>query len=307
MSDIQCEVINVPTLLDESCQKDLRNNGTLQKMVQSDDLIWQQMELGHFISLIDNKQLYFTRFDTFADDDELTSSKYTSILLEPYSNLSKDSNGLENCKKKFQQLLEKNEKQLYISCWYNNRNLSDIAFKQYAEKVGNKKNESDSDDKSAIKKNKIGIAIGTSVRNLCSVLNDSFKKEVSSSYTFSVEKCLVGNVQYMNIGELTSKRVFEESQIFAPAYLKGMQYFMDHEMRVCLKVKNYQDGAFKLPIKSPNSWIEYIAIRFGDKAIDDNIDDYNKFKSYVKTDYKIIEGLAHSPLNESGFIVYKKI
>ena len=209
-------------MLYEHIRNKLDNDGVLRDVAKDSDIIWQQMPLEYFNTLINTKSLYTKSHSAFRDYDEKKLVQYMDTCYYLEKSNSKYSD--------LKEILNKIDNNTYISCWYNSKDLSDIVFKQYT----------GSDT---------GVAIGTTVEALINCL------EVASKSN----KCHVGNVQYIYHNELEKEKIFENTQIICPFFLKGMQFYADNEFRVCVKTDNVQfNGNLKISLKK---LIKQIAIR----------------------------------------------
>ena len=196
-------IISPSTLLYEDVQNTLFNQNLLRRQVKKDDIIWQQMTWKHFESLIRKKSLYFKAYSEYDDYDEIKLSGFVDNHVSKYD----ESIGIN--KDRFKEILTTIEHKMLVSCWYNSRDLSDVVFKQYTN-IG------------------CGVAIGTHVENLIAYL-----KELSNIKEYQDYEFYAGNIQYIPQKYLDKQALFEETQIIAPIYLKGLQFKMDNEFRIC--------------------------------------------------------------------------
>lgn len=188
--------ISTAALLNGEIRKKLDADGLLWPAANETDVIWQQMTLENFNCLLTNEQLYFKAYGEFSDYDEMKLHEFVRC----------QSGELKD---RLVSMYDELEKHMFISCWYNSRYLSDVIFKTYAK--------SDS-----------GIAIGTTVKELEDQLN---KNNLSGE----IDNIVSGNVQYISQRLLQSEDspLFDPSQVYAPIFIKGLQFEPDHEFRVC--------------------------------------------------------------------------
>lgn len=186
-------------LLFENISEELAHKNMLRKMFRQDDIIWQQMKWEHFEGLITSNSLYFKAYGEYGDYDEKKLKDYChSDLID---------------KAKLNDMLSEIEKHLFISCWYNSKDLSDVVFSQYADKGS-------------------GIAIGISVDKLIESL-----KRIQNIENY---KFYVGNIQYLPQRYLDKEILFEDAQYIVPVFLKGMQSKMDNEFRICTYTEEHK-------------------------------------------------------------------
>ncbi len=177
------------TLLLENISNELMHKNLVRKMYKQEDIVWQQMKWENFEKLMNSKSLYFKSYGEFSDYDEKKLKNYCHTNAINKACLDKN--------------LSKIERRLFISCWYNSKDLSDVIFKQYAEEGA-------------------GIAIGTDIRSLIDCIKGG------------EGRFFVGNVQYLPQRYLDNEILFEDAQYIAPVFLKGMQFKLDNEFRICV-------------------------------------------------------------------------
>ena len=194
--------ISAATLLHEKWRRELQDY--LRPMANDDDTIWQQMTFENFAKLINNQQLYLKAYGEYSAYDEM---KLTDFL---DTHLKEDFLDRESIRDSLEQRYSAFEKKLFISCWYNFPDLSDVVFNAYA-------------------KGSSGIAIGTSISNLREQLDIALKKDPK------IRKIVCANVQYIPQKIMRNEELFEPAQVYAPVFMKGIQFKMDHEFRVCVE------------------------------------------------------------------------
>lgn len=210
--------ISTATLLHESVRRKLQDY--LRPMANDDDTVWQQMTFERFTWLIYKKQLYMKAYGEYSDYDEMKLRDFSKQHL-------KDEVFKEGIKEaadaKLREAYNEFEKKLFISCWYSSPDLSDVVFKIYAR--GNS-----------------GIAIGTNVGTLREQLC-----EAQEQYNLEPEKnnkicnIVCANVQYVPQKNMWDEELFEPAQVYAPVFLKGLQFKMDNEFRVCVEKEFPED------------------------------------------------------------------
>lgn len=236
--------ISVTSLLNESYRRELKAEGLIRPDANDDDVIWQQMTLNNFRSLIGSNKLYFKAHSEYTEYDEIKLREFAEPKIE--SQLKKHDNAVrELLKNDLLKIYDKIERHMFISCWYNSRYLSDVIFREYAKGDG-------------------GIAIGTTVGKLITCINNAYSQDSEIQNIFS------GNVQYFSKSRLydksLGKSLFEPAQVYAPIFLKGMQFRLDHEFRVCIqwgKLEEHvcQGVTYKLLEVSPADLISLIAVK----------------------------------------------
>lgn len=200
-------IISTASLLNGDIRKHLDADGLLRPAANETDVIWQQMTLEKFNCLLTNEQLYFKAYGEYSDYDEVKLHEFVRCK----SGEIKD---------RLVSMYDEIERHMFISCWYNSRYLSDVIFKTYA-------------------KGDSGIAIGTTVKELEDQLSgNSFSDEISNIVS--------GNVQYVPQRFLQSgdNPPFDPSQVYAPIFMKGLQFEPDHEFRVCCFRREPKDLTF---------------------------------------------------------------
>lgn len=188
-------------MLYENIRDKLDKDKILRPIAKDSDQIWQQMKLENFDKLLKSKRLYMKAHSEYSDYDEKKIQQYSNTCYKTD----------DNKQRKLNKKLREYENQMYISCWYSSSNLSDVVFKQYADN---------------------GVAIGTDVRTFIDCINSSMQG--SSNKDAQNYKCFAGNVQYIYHKDLTEHKIFENTQIVCPIFLKGMQFKADNEFRFCI-------------------------------------------------------------------------
>lgn len=202
--------ISAAILLHESMRRKLQDY--LRPMANDDDLVWQQMTFEHFTRLIHDRQLYMKAYGEYSDYDEMKLRDFSKQHLK--DTVLKD--GIkEAADAKLREAYNEFEKKLFISCWYSSPDLSDVIFKIYAR--GNN-----------------GIAIGTKVGTLRKQLCEGQEKYNLDTEN-KIRNIVCANVQYVPQKNMRDKELFEPAQVYAPIFLKGLQFKMDNEFRVCVE------------------------------------------------------------------------
>lgn len=207
--------LSISELLHERCRRALRAKNILRPAANGDDVVWQQMSLENFARLMYSGNLYCRAYGEYADYDEVKLGK----LVQPHMKNGKFpeiSGQLEAAYNAF-------EKKLFISCWYNSKDLSDVVFKVYA-------------------KGGSGIAIGTRVDVLTKQLSTISRASVFDGENIDgkdneISQILCANTQYVFQNDLMNTELFEPAQVYAPIFLKGYHFQMDNEFRVCVEMK----------------------------------------------------------------------
>lgn len=189
------KVLDIFEELNQQSVHDSLNKIEKRMVVQEEDIIWQQMSWENFKKLIDNECLYMKNYMEYSDYEEKKKVAY-------FENLKTGS------KDRYNEL----EQSIYVSCWYNSKDLSDMAFNQYTGGLG-------------------GIAIGTTVKDLLENLEKNFNK------IKDIERIYVANTQYISENE---KNIFPENDFILPIFLKDIRFCSDNEFRVCVKIDEKQ-------------------------------------------------------------------
>lgn len=209
--------ISAASLLFENYRCNLRNNGLLRKAANSDDIIWQQMSLPHFATLISSKSLYLKAYSEYTDYDEIKHTHFVKSHI-----CSSNNEGEYDLEEALKTAYSKYAERFFISCWYNSKELSDVVFKVYT-------------------KGKNGIAIGTNIEALEAQIEASLKKEDffynDDNNNIPIKNIVSGNIQYVYQEDLFNekKQLFEPAQVYAPVFLKGNHFKMDNEFRICVE------------------------------------------------------------------------
>ena len=181
-------------------------------------------ELG---KLIDNECLYMKNYMEYSDYEEKKKVAY-----------------FENLKTKSKDRYNELEQSMYVSCWYNSKDLSDMAFNQYTGGFG-------------------GIAIGTTVKDLLESLEENFDA------IEHIERIYVANTQYISENE---KNIFPENDFILPIFLKDIRFRGDNEFRVCVKIDEKQKPQLSRYLELRKNKLAEVSQIARDK-IEDNIKD----------------------------------
>lgn len=216
----QVHLISAASLLNEDYRRDLRSTGRLRPMANDNDFIWQQMPLKYFGALVGFRRLNLRAYGEYSDYDEMKFPLFRSPLKDRKKygfrwwamKTSKKIGTYYNCF----------EHKLYISCWYSSPDLSDVGFKSYAH-------------------NTSGIAIGTTVKQLREVLQNV---KVADKKPPHISRIVCGNIQYVPQRDIQKTVIFDPTQTYAPVFVKGSQFQMDREFRVCLELSEARKYIF---------------------------------------------------------------
>lgn len=203
MSEQKLNHLSAAALLDEKRQHELHDY--LRPMANDDDLVWQQMTFENFAKLLSGEGLYLRAYDEYSEFDEMRLADFIKSNSKGYS--FTDSGKVHD---EIERLYNTIERKLYISCWYNSPDLSDIVFRTYA-------------------KGNSGIAVGARVKDVCSLFDKAEKEEEE------IDNIVCANVQYVPQNNLRNMELFELSQVYAPVFMKGLQFKMDNEFRICVE------------------------------------------------------------------------
>ncbi len=228
--------VSAATLLHENWRRKLQDLGYLRPMANDDDLVWQQMTFGHFVALIEKEQLHFKAYGEYSDYDEVKLREF----IVPH--LGQDFREDSNIKEELQSAYDNFEKRILISCWYNSPDLSDVVFKIYA-------------------KGNSGIAIGTRVGTLREQMYQAQREYNNAAGGENrIRNIVCANVQYVPQKYMEREELFEPAQVYAPIFMKGLQFKMDNEFRVCLEKNAPKEFRYNSPdnlIKTNEKLLEY--------------------------------------------------
>ncbi|MDE7244935.1 MAG: hypothetical protein K2O18_13315 [Oscillospiraceae bacterium] len=210
--------ISAATLLHDNMRRKLQDY--LRPMANDDDLVWQQMTFERFTWLIRDSLLYMKAYGEYSDYDEMKLRDFSKQHLT--DKVLKEGTK-EAANTKLQEAYNEFEKRLFISCWYSSPDLSDVVFKIYAR--GNS-----------------GIAIGTKVGTLRKQLCEGQEKyNLDTENKNKIRNIVCANVQYVPQKNMWDEELFEPAQVYAPVFLKGLQFKMDNEFRVCVEKELPED------------------------------------------------------------------
>lgn len=204
--------ISAAELLHEDCRRELRNRELLRSAANGQDCVWQQMTLANFSDLLQRKSLYLKAYGEYADYDEMKLSDFVDVHTRGIPDRAMRERIAERLRREYDAF----EKKLFISCWYNSRELSDVVFKVYA-------------------KGGSGVAIGTDVASLERQLEQTLAVDAR------IHHIVCANIQYVRQMRLRTGELFEPAQVYAPVFTKGLQFTMDHEFRVCVELEQPQE------------------------------------------------------------------
>lgn len=203
--------ISAATLLHEDWRRRLQEY--LRPMANDGDRVWQQMTFKNFVQLIDNKRLYCKAYGEYSDYDEIKLQKFVKAHLEE-AHLGEDFKG--DIEEKLRNAYDTFEKKIFLSCWYSSPDLSDVVFKIYA-------------------RDNSGIAVGTRVSALRAQMYNAQERYNNDHADNKIRNIVCANVQYVPQKYIQKKELFEPAQVYAPVFMKGLQFKMDNEFRVCLE------------------------------------------------------------------------
>ncbi len=228
--------VSAATLLHENWRRKLQDLGYLRPMANDDDRVWQQMTFEHFVDLVRKEQLYVKAYGEYSDYDEMKLREFVVPHLE--QDFREDS----NIKEELQSAYDNFEKRIFISCWYSSPDLSDVVFKIYA-------------------KGNSGIAIGTRVGILREQMYQAQRdyNNVAGGEK-KIRNIVCANVQYVPQKYMEREELFEPAQVYAPIFMKGLQFKMDNEFRVCLEKNAPEELRYNSPdnlVKTNKKLSEY--------------------------------------------------
>lgn len=188
-------------LLHNKIRDEIYNGNLLRPLVKPTDFIWQQMSWGNFSKLLDSGKLYFKAYSEYDEYDEMRFSQFVR----------------RDIRSEIEEQLTQIEHKMFVSCWYNSPDLSDVVFKQYTG-TG------------------CGIAIGLHVGKMLEAIEKIFSG--------TTEKFYVGNTQYLRQDQLENTELFDVTQVIVPVFLKGLQFRMDNEFRICAYTQEKAELAY---------------------------------------------------------------
>lgn len=232
----------------------------------NNSIVWQQMTLNSFSLLLHNKALYFKQLSCYEDEDERKLCFYKNTYID-----NNDDNEIENAK---EQRCKDFEKIVYVSCWFRDKELNNLAFKEYT--------------------GGMGVAIGVSLDKLCKSIKN---------YIAPFEEAYYANVIYLNDNYT---RVANCEEAIAPIFLKRTKNAGDRELRIIhikdslwessysgLSLPDSIQSSELINIGNPQNFIDRIAIKEETVSAFEDIAQYNKLR------------ITKSNKNMDGFVLYE--
>ncbi len=168
--------------------------------------VWQQMSINYFYNLLKEETLYFKRFSEFNGRDERRIDFYKKAFF-------KQKEPEDSIKRK---MISGFSDMVYISCWYQSENLTDIVFKEYA-------------------KGSVGVAIGTDVETLLGELTGDIDDTDGKSR--AQDELFYGDALYLSDKYGSELTLEHASDLITPIFLKSENHNDDREFRLAY-VKN---------------------------------------------------------------------
>ncbi len=189
-----------------------------------DSVIWRYMPFERFELLIELGAVWFSKLKTFNDAEEGVTLERTRIELKNQHHLMEQWFQDEERKRQVRRFVEDNEdsgRELIVaSCWFIDDNESKKMWAEYA-------------------KNEEGVVIKSTVGSLARSLVQSHKK------------WWIGKVSYIDLSIHDGMNAYDGSQAHLRAFLKGMNYSHERELRVA--TMNYVAPGCLNPDGSPQN------------------------------------------------------
>lgn len=203
-------------------------------------VILRYMDFPKFMSLLQNRKLYFTRADKFEDPlegdvpsvyiDSLLSFYKCDIYKILHDKILKDKYDLDTIKKDILGKFEKYRSETFISCWTENKNETEsyALWKIYAKKYG--------------------VAIQTTVRKL---------KEITKSKGAVIYrvKYIDDSIANLHVPRFSNKLTFESENFFV---CKKAEYCYENEIRAMFTTEDYYN--LEVLIDNVDNFIDKIYI-----------------------------------------------
>lgn len=204
---------------------------TNSEKLGENDYLWRYMDLYKLISLIDEKQLFFSRADFFEDKLECLNNNLLNLLIS-YSSHKMKHPKIEELKNRFHKESSKIKKSLFINCWHINHRESYAMWNIYSNQ---------------------SVALKIKAIDLIEAI-----KIQSESYTNSnfVDSMLYGPVEYVDIYPIPNKEKLNEGSIIYVPFKKDSTYSYENEFRFVTQASKNEVGNiknFKFPIPNLNA------------------------------------------------------
>jgi hypothetical protein len=191
--------------------------------------LWRYISLSKLLDLMNNKFVYFTRFDDFEDGLEgitgrsVTLKAFVSgepLTVENTRHLEKDNqskllNYYENSRLEYLDNLEKTQQTQFASCWYLGDRESIAMWKIYSQREG--------------------VAIKFKARELTDTIIAGAKSHTNTDF----EVMYYGPVEYKNIWPFDAGEVFHNE---FNGLKKDKSYLHENEFRFVSVVKSIHKG-----------------------------------------------------------------
>jgi hypothetical protein len=178
--------------------------------VEPTEVVWRYFDLPKFVSLLEEKALYFSRADLLGDP--LEGSCTRALLADKQKTVDNPPNGLTKQEvranlERLSRMREDNRLSVYVNCWHQSDHESMAMWKGY----GN---------------GPFGIAIRSTFGILDSVLPEAFSQESPPPR----KPIHLGKVEYLDHSSALH-RIPCETNVFGPFLCKSVAYQHEKEIR----------------------------------------------------------------------------
>jgi hypothetical protein len=171
-----------------------------------DVVIWRYLPFSRFTQLVQFRALWFSRLAAFVDLEEGLTPAIPRAELQAQHRLMEDWFPDEERKRQIRRAHDDNERygreMIVATCWYVEEHESERMWVLYG-------------------KDHEAVAIKSTVRELAGSLTQSLKA-----------KLWIGKVRYVDMAKHEGMDVYQASQAFQRAFLKGMAYSRENELRI---------------------------------------------------------------------------
>ncbi len=199
--------------------------------IKENEYLWRYMDLYKLISLIHEKELFFSRADFFEDKLECLNNNILNLLIS-YSTHRVNHPIIADLKNKFLQESSKIKKSLFINCWHLNQRESYAMWNIYSDQ---------------------SIAIKFNAHDLIEAVKDQSKSYSDSKFN---DTMLYGLVEYVDIYPKPNIEKLNDGSIIYVPFKKDSTYYYEKEFRFVTEAPSNESGNiknFKFPFPKINS------------------------------------------------------
>jgi hypothetical protein len=170
--------------------------------------VWRYFDLARFLSLLENRALYFSRADKLGDPLEGSLTKGTVAwrdewLRNPPQGMSRDE--IDKLIRQNSGLYESLPQKIYINCWHLGAHESMAMWRGYG-----------------------AGPYGVAIRSTFGVLYDTLPSKLQ--YAGHEESIFLGPVRYLDYSSV-AERIPHENNVFGPYMCKSVAYQHETELR----------------------------------------------------------------------------